>query len=140
MAKQKQQQIIVTRNRRDLTDDNAASFAVRTLGKMVQTTVKDRNDFNHCKNDTKTKTCEESVDDDDKKDDEDHNSNNKEVNDDYKKNKFVNNNNDDISHSRFSNGSYHINNNNAGQHNENKDEHTNTQINNGKETYEEELL
>jgi len=141
VAKQKQQQIIVTRNRRDLTDDNAASFAVRTLGKMVQTTAGDGNVFNHCKNNTKIKTCEESLDDDDEDDDEDHNSNNKEVNDDYKKNKFVNKNNGDVSHSGFSNGSYHDNNNNnAGQHDKNKAEHTNTQINKGKETYEEELL
>jgi len=102
---------MVTRNRRDLTVDHAASNTARTLGKMVPTTVKDRNDFNCHKNDTKAKMSEESVDDDEEEDDEDHNNNNEEDNNDYKKNEFVNNNNNDVSHSGFLNGGYHNNNN-----------------------------
>jgi len=53
VAKQKQQQIMVSRNRKDSTVDYATTNAAQTLGKMVQTAVKEQNNFNHFRNYTK---------------------------------------------------------------------------------------
>jgi len=105
VMKQKQQQIMVSRNRKDVTIDDATSNAARTLGKMV------RNTFN---NNLKKKTYEEPADSDEDNEDSCNDNNEEDSDGDCSENDCVNDNNDDVSHSGFLNGSYH-NNEKAGQ-------------------------
>jgi len=128
VTKQKQQQIMVSRNKKDMTVDDTTSNAARTLGKMVRNTYD---------NNRKNKTYEETADSDNNGNDYCNENDEEDSDVDCSKNDCVDNNNDDVSHSGFSNGSYDDNK-NAGQQNENE-EHTNTKLRNGNETYDEEL-
>jgi len=111
-----------------VTVDDATSNAARTLGKMV------RNTFN---NNQKKKTYEEPADSDEDKEDFREDNNEEDSDGDCSENNCVNNNNDDVSHSGFSNGSYHDN--EKAEQRNNNEEHTNTLIRNENETYDEEL-